>query len=355
MNLVHVVIQKALCAAAAVLGIILILSWSPRATPYLQSLSAFIDPTDAAWYRPIVLIMLGTPLLVLGILGLFPIHRWGSRGRTLKTQGPHGPILIRLNAVETALNRVVSKTKTVERVRLEVFPSTDGNRVEISADVAMRREPEDSVRRLSEQISEIISTTGEKVFGAEVDVVVNLEIVSIKTIEPPPSAAPLRESPEPIGKAPEELQAEEPSPTAAGGTAFADLAEEKPQQTEREALFAEPELPIMTEEEQKPPAQGPAAEEAPAEATSTESFHGEEQPSEAKEHTYLTEEPEEEQTPAPAGDNKDVAQDKRDDRETPVLFEGPAEEEPDEGELDILRLDEEEGEEESEEQERKDE
>jgi hypothetical protein len=355
MNLVHVAIQKALCAAAAVLGIILILSWSPRATPYLQSLGAFISPTDAQWYRPVVLIVVGTLLLVLGILGLFPIHRWGSRGRTLTTQGPHGAILIRLNAVEAALNRVVSKTKTVERVRLEVFPSNDGNRVEISADVAMRREPEDSVRRLSEQISEIISTTAEKVFGAGVDIVVNLEIVSIKTIEPPPPAAAMRERPEPIEKAPEEPEAEEPSPAAAGGTSFTEPNEERPEQREREALFAEPELPIMIEEDHGAPAQAPAVEETSAEAASEELFSREEQPAEPNEHTNLTRNLEEEQTPPSAAKGQDIEQYKRDDRETPVLFEGPAEEEPEEGELDILRLDEEEGEEESEEQERKDE
>lgn len=189
MNLLQTAIQKLVCLGVAVCGVLLIWAWYDTPDIFLEDLLAEVDgwrhtvirliDTPKGWRASLFFLGGGGLLMIVGLLGLLPIRRFGTRGKVISFEGAHGNVVIQLDSVETTLNRVVGKMTEVKKITVNVVPADDNRRVRVVADVLLYKDLKVGARETANRISQYIADTAVNILGVEEVTAVDLNVRGI--------------------------------------------------------------------------------------------------------------------------------------------------------------------------------
>jgi uncharacterized alkaline shock family protein YloU len=106
----------------------------------------------------------GVGFILIGLAGLF--LRGGGGGR-IAYRGECGEVVIELDPIEKALNRLINTLPEVRRARVRVKPDKDGRRVQVRAEVTLKDCAGQGLRKTANLVSECVSEAVSKTMGLE--------------------------------------------------------------------------------------------------------------------------------------------------------------------------------------------
>lgn len=206
MNLLQAVIQRLVCLAVAVSGVLLIWAW--YATPDVDP-PDLLSQVELHDWRYVVIRLIDTPkglkaslaflgggalLMSVGLLGLLPFRRFRVGSKVISFQGAYGSVVIQLDSVEATLNRVVGKMPEVKKITVNLLPAEDNRRVRIMADVLLYKDLKAGARETANRVSQYIADTAINILGVEEVTAVDLNVRGI-IVEQVAPALPLEQEP----------------------------------------------------------------------------------------------------------------------------------------------------------------
>jgi hypothetical protein len=125
-------------------------------------------------------IALAIGVMLVGILGLWPIRKHARRGKKIEFQSKHGYIVIELDSVQRSLQKAMSKLPEVKDISLTVSPADNNRKVRIVADAVVYKAPGAGIRETASELEDKLAKAAMRMLG--VDDIASLDLNISRTI-----------------------------------------------------------------------------------------------------------------------------------------------------------------------------
>jgi hypothetical protein len=180
------VVMKLMCFGVVLAGIV-VLGWSAQCSYIRNQVKAF----RAA--PPVTQMALagagGVTASVLALYGLLPSF---SRRRRITRRNEHGETVIELNPMEAMLTRVIANMPMVKRVRIQLVPTKDKQKVSVRANAVLRYQPGKAAQATHDLINRYLKETATTTLGLEVMEPIQLNVTGVDA-DPKATSQALRE------------------------------------------------------------------------------------------------------------------------------------------------------------------
>ncbi len=240
MKTLQTIIMKLLCLGILLAGCALI--YRPSSELY----TIVAEYTPSSNYRWIMRVVVGVIAGLIGLVGLLPCGK-GRKKKTITFIGTHGEQIIQLDPIEASMSRVIGKMPEVKRIAVSITPSEDGQRVQVTANVVLVKEPGTSVRQISDKVTNYSRETAKNILGVREVTGVTLNVSDI-VLRKGSVPKPVEVEPEPVEVEPEPVEEHEPE-TDVDETPEPEVGATEPEEIEQDVPYAlEPLVDDKTDE-----------------------------------------------------------------------------------------------------------
>ena len=181
-----IAVMKLMCLLVMAAGIVL-LGWSAQCSYVRDQVKAF----RAA--PPVTQMALagagGVAVSLLALYGLLPSF---SGRRRITRRNEHGETVIQLDPMVTMLTRVIMNIPEVKRVRIQLVPTKDKQKVSVRACAVLRYQPGQAAQATHDLINRYLKETATVTLGLEVLEPIQLTVTGVD-VDPKAASQALRE------------------------------------------------------------------------------------------------------------------------------------------------------------------
>ena len=142
--------------------------------PFNQRLSELAARLTEHW---MLCLLLGFVSVALGFVTLLPSGLFGRKGRCITFAGPTGTVSIQIDPFETSLRKTIAKLPMIKRVSVAVAIKDNKRKVGVVANVSLKKPEEISARDAGARLLEFVDKAAKRILGADevasVDVVID--------------------------------------------------------------------------------------------------------------------------------------------------------------------------------------